>query len=178
MNKGIIRSKGEWLYFLGSGDILENKTVLENIFTVPYADDISLISGNIIYEGETKPFIYSKNKKIKNPSWNLSMWIRNGLHHQGTFYKKVLFKEYKYSLKYPILADYWFNILLFKKNFKCILTKVLIAKCNSDGVSKTGDWLIYKEEFKLKIDLSSRLLMPFFYILIFMKFYLRQIVND
>jgi putative colanic acid biosynthesis glycosyltransferase len=178
MNKGIIRSTGTWLYFLGSGDLLENNTVLESIFTISYADAISLISGKIIYEGKTIPFIYKKSKITKTPSWNLSMWIRNGLHHQGTFYKKELFKEAKYSLKYPIFADYWFHILLYKNNFKCIISNVLIAQCNSDGVSKVGDWSSYKEEIKLKTAISSILLFPFFYILAAVKYFSRQIIND
>ncbi|KGL62790.1 putative slime polysaccharide biosynthesis glycosyl transferase, GT2 family [Polaribacter sp. Hel1_85] len=178
MNKGISLSTGKWLYFLGSGDVLEDKDVLEKVFSKPYSDDISLISGKIIYEGETIPFIYNKNKKVKNPSWNFSMWIRNGLHHQGTFYKKDLFKEQKYSLKYPIFSDYWFNILLFKKNSKCMLSDVLIAKCNSDGVSKIGDWISYKEEIRLKVALSSKILVPFFYMVILPKYFLRQIINS
>ena len=175
MNKGIFKSSGEWLYFSGSGDVLKNNSVLKTIFAKKYTDDISLISGKIIYEGDTKPFIYKNNKMIKNPSWNFFMWIRNGLHHQGTFYKKDLFKNYKYNLKYPILSDYWFNILLFKNNVRCLLIDVFVANCNSDGLSKIGSWSNYKEEINLKTALSSKLFTPLFYIVISIKFFLRQI---
>ncbi len=177
MNKGILKSKGNWLYFIGSGDVLENKTVLEDVFSKSYANDISLISGSIIYQGETVPFIYSKIKKIKKPSWNLFMWIRNGLHHQGTFYKRDLFAQTNYSLKYPVFSDYWFNILLYKKNRKCIIKNILIAKCNSEGVSKIGNWSCYKEEIKIKTALTSFLLFPLFFILAFIKYFSRQIIN-
>lgn len=177
MNKGIIKSQGEWLYFLGSGDLLENSYVLESVFSKVATTKSSLISGKVIYQGETSPFIYNKTKVVKKPIWNFSIWLRNGLHHQGTFYKKELFTNTKYSLKYPIFSDYWFHLLLFKNGHKCLLIDFLIAKCNSDGISKKGDLVTYKEEVVLKTALTNTVMYPFFYILVFIKFSLRKILN-
>lgn len=177
MNKGIKLSKGEWLYFLGSGDILNNETVFEVVFSNTRPKEFSLIAGKILYEGEAQPFIHSKNKKIKNPSWSFSIWVRNSLHHQGTFYKKTLFLNNDYNLDYKVLSDYWFNILLFKNKEKCFLIDLTIAKCNSNGVSKTGSWQTYKEEILLKVNHSSTLLTPFFYSIAFVKIALRKLVN-
>ena len=178
MNKGISLSKGEWLYFLGAGDELYNKLVLEDCFNKRTLEDVNLIAGNIVYEGDTTPFIYSKNKMTKNPSWSNTMWIRNGLHHQGTFYRNSLFLNIKYPLKYKTLSDYWLNLILYKQHKKCLIIKTTIAKCNSDGVSKSGNWNLYKEEINLKTDLTSLLLKPIFYIVAFIKFLSRKIVND
>lgn len=178
MNKGITLSNGEWLYFLGAGDEFFNESVLENCFINRTLEDVNLIAGNIVYEGNTTPFIYSKNKTTKNPSWSNAMWLRNGLHHQGTFYKKTLFLNTKYPLKYKTLSDYWLNLILYKQNEKCLIIETTIAKCNSDGVSKSGNWNLYKEEVNLKTDLTSLLLKPIFYIVAFTKFLSRKIVND
>ena len=178
MNKGIAFSNGEWLYFLGAGDELYHESVLENCFLNRTLESVNLIAGNIVYEGNKTPFIYSKNKMTKNPSWSNAMWIRNGLHHQGTFYKKLLFLNTKYPLKYKTLSDYWLNLLLYKQNEKCLIIESTIAKCNSDGVSKSGNWNLYKEEVNLKTDLTSLLLKPIFYIVAFTKFLSRKIVND
>jgi len=177
MNKGIRLSNGEWLYFLGSGDVLKNDYVLETIFSNPISKEFSLIAGKIMYEGATKPFIYSKHKIIKTPSWSFSIWLRNSLHHQGTFYRKELFFKNSYNLKYRVLSDYWFNILLFKSKEKCFLTDLMIAKCNSNGMSKTGSWQTYTEEIKLKINHSSILLSPVFYCIVLVKIALRKLVN-
>lgn len=178
MNRGISLAKGDWLYFLGAGDILYNKNVFEDIFKSVSKKKESIIAGKIIYSGPTKPFIYSKHKMIKNIHWSKRMWLANGLHHQGTFYARALFKNRDYNLNYKTLADYHFNLKLFKDNIRCNILNLIIAECNSDGVSKTGDWEIYKEEVNLKTIESSPFLKPFFYIIAFTKFLSRKIVND
>lgn len=177
MNKGISLSKGEWLYFLGSGDLLFNEFVLTTIFDHSINEISSIIAGKIIYEGHTKPFIYSKNKMIKNPYWSLLMWIRNGLHHQGTFYKKELFLDKAYNLEYETLSDYFLNLQFYKQNEKCKKMNLIISKCNSDGISKSGNWNVYKEEINLKMSLSSLLFYPIFYSIAFSKFISRKIIN-
>jgi putative colanic acid biosynthesis glycosyltransferase len=178
MNKGIFLSKGEWLYFLGVEDVFFNEGVLKDIFENPKIKSTNLISGKISYIGVVNPFVYSKNKLIKNPSWSCFMWLRNGLHHQGTFYKKDLFSHLNYPLKYKTLADYWFNLYLYKRKEKCLLIDKTITICTSDGVSKTGSWSLYQQEINLKTALSSFLVSPFFYIIAFIKFLSRKIVND
>ena len=98
------------------------------------------------------------------------MWIRNGLHHQGTFYRSSLFLAMEYNLDYKTLADYGVNLQLYQKKETCVLLEETIAKCNSEGVSKVGSWELYLEEIDLKLALSSPLFLPFFYILVFMKY--------
>jgi hypothetical protein len=177
MNKGITLAKGDWLYFLGSGDMLYNNDVLKSVFDNQLTENNDLIAGKVIYEGTTKPFIHSKSKMIKNVSWSALMWIRNGLHHQGTFYEKSLFNSVNYSLKYKILSDYWFNLWLYKNNKKCKIVDVIVAKCNSDGISKSGKWSVYQEEIALKTALTSKVLLPFFYCIAVKKFIFRKIIN-
>ncbi len=178
MNKGIELAKGEWLYFLGSGDVLHNKNILSEVFFRLSYENIGLIAGKIVYNGFRKPFVYSKNKKVKNINWSKRMWLLNGLHHQGTFYKKELFNDRNYTLKYKTLSDYHLNLQLLKADVKCVILDLVIANCNSDGISKTGNWKIYKEEINLKTDLSSILFRPFFFSIAFTKFLSRKIVND
>lgn len=178
MNKGIQLAKGDWFYFLGAGDVLNNEKALSAVFDEIPAECEPLISGKVIYIGADKPFIYSKNKVVKNAHWSKEMWLINGLHHQGTFYKKELFNTRNYSLKYKTLSDYHFNLQLLKANINCNRIDLVVAKCNSDGMSKTGSWTIYKEEIILKTDLSSLIFTPFFYIIAFIKFLSRKIVND
>ncbi|APZ45134.1 glycosyl transferase family 2 [Polaribacter reichenbachii] len=178
MNKGISLSKGEWLYFMGAEDIFFDDNTLNEVFRKINLENCLLVSGRISYQGVVNPFVYSKNKIIKNPSWSALMWLRNGLHHQGTFYKKILFIDEKYPLKFKTLSDYWFNLYLFKRKAKCKVIHKTIAKCTSDGVSKNGKWELYKEEINLKTELSSRYFVPFFYFIALSKFLSRKIVND
>ena len=53
MNKGILKSKGEWLFFLGSGDVFSNDAVLANVFS-SINKGHSLVSGKINYSGNTR----------------------------------------------------------------------------------------------------------------------------
>ena len=176
MNKGILKSKGEWLYFLGSGDTFSESSTLEKIAS-NFESDTKIISGKVKYSGTQQPFIYSKSKKIKNPSWNFLMWFRNGLHHQGTFYHSSLFKENHYNLTYSHFADYHQNLLFYKNRIKISMLDLIVANCLDDGVSKSGEWNLYKEELDLKIDITSKVLFPFFYSIIFVKYFLRKIIN-
>jgi hypothetical protein len=100
------------------------------------------------------------------------------LHHQSTFYKKELFDSLIYQLKYPVLADYWLNLYLYKKGFTCKIINNVVAKCNSDGVSKSGDWSIYQEEIQLKIDLSSLTFKPFCYTIAKIKYLFRKSLHE
>lgn len=169
MNKGIQLAKGEWLYFLGSGDVLYDENVLNNVFSSKTYHIYKIISGKVLYEGENSPFIYNKNKREKEPSWSIMMWIRNGLHHQGTFYNKEIFKNRYYDKDYKILSDYWLNLVLYKKGFLCKILPFRVAICDSNGVSKQGKWKDYKEEIHLKSKLSSIILKPFFYLVSLVK---------
>lgn len=169
MNKGINLAKGEWFYFLGSGDVLYDEKVLNNVFVNQYYSQYKILSGKVLYEGENSPFIYNKNKREMEPSWSILMWIRNGLHHQGTFYNKKIFKARDYNLKYKIFSDYWLNLLLYKKDYSCKFLPFRVAICDSNGVSKQRSWRNYKEEINLKTALSSVVLKPFFYFLCLLK---------
>lgn len=170
MNKGIRVARGEWLYFLGSGDVFFNKKNLTNIFSNPIEKKYKIISGRVLYVGNNHPFIYNKNKREKKPSWSMLMWVRNGLHHQGTFYNKKLLKKNKYSLDYKILSDYYLNLLFFKKGYQCKLLNEKVSVCDSKGVSKQKKWDIYKEEAQLKRKISYKILYPFFYLISLFKF--------
>ena len=178
MNKAISLAKGEWLYFLGSGDVFFEDTVLSSIFEDKASISEDLIAGKVVYEGAISAFVYNAKKKVKEAGWSRFMWIRNGLHHQSTFYKKELFDSLIYQLKYSVLADYWLNLYLYKKGFTCKIINSVVAKCNSDGVSKSGDWSIYQEEIQLKIDLSSFAFKPFYYVIAKIKYLFRKSLNE
>ena len=177
MNKGVKLSKGEWIYFLGADDELFDATILSKIFQLNVSKNISVIAGKVLYDKKDIPFIHSKTKKIKSPSWNFSMWIRNGLHHQGTFYKSTLFVTDLFDTTFLILADYAYNLRLYKNKKNCFKTELLIAKCSGKGISKSGSWKLYKEEYSLKTKESSPLFGIFHYLISVLKFFLRKRIN-
>lgn len=178
MNKGIQLAKGDWLYFLGSDDVLFDENSLNTVFCNTNLKAESIIAGKVVYSGSQPAFIYNAKKKVKEVFWSNFMWIRNGLHHQSTFYKKEIFETVKYNLKYPVLADYWLNLYLFKHGFSCKVVHAIFAKCSADGISKSGDWTIYEEEINLKIALSNKVLKPLFYCIAKIKYSFRKRLHD
>jgi hypothetical protein len=119
--------------------------------------------------------IYTHTKEgLIVSSWSKKLWIKNALHHQSLFYRKELFAIQKYSLKYKILADYAFNLNLYKKRIKIKIVNEIIAICGTKGLSKEYNWNLYKEEIELKTSESSLLLKPIFFLIAFLKYLLKS----
>ncbi|WP_348810442.1 glycosyltransferase family 2 protein [Flavobacterium maritimum] len=142
MNKGIKRAKGEYVYFLNSGDIFYKNNVIAEIFNIKQTADF--LYGGICIKFRMMEFKMLPPKKI-----SLYYFIYNGLYHQSTFTKRELFSElglYDDSLK--IAADYKFIFTAYNVFFKQI--KVLpevIAIYDPYGISSNKEYAeIHKHE--------------------------------
>ena len=126
MNKGIKTAQGEWLYFLGSDDWLLNKEVLQSVFS----DDIDQY--DVVYGDVVAEHLLPCHKG----EWSVEK-INYNRCHQAIFYKASAFsKNGLYDIKYPILADYAFNLKWFLKgNLKSNYIKREIAHFSEDGIS-------------------------------------------
>ncbi len=177
MNKGIKASKGEWLYFLGADDKLFSATTLNTIFADEIPEETVLIIGAIVYDFKTDDSKFVKqNKGIFRPNWSSKLWIKNTVHHQGAFYKRHLFDNSGYNMNYKILADYDFNLKLFKAGARADIIDVVVAKCGTSGISKNYDWKLYQEEIALKSKYANPLSKPFLYILGSAKYLLKKLI--
>lgn len=176
MNQGILRSKGKWLYFLGSDDKLYSKNTLAEVFKDQVSVNQKMIIGKIKYNyKKSDSFLLKKNDGIVKPSWTNQLWINNTLPHQSIFYNKELFIDKEYSLGYKILADYAFNLHLFKKRNKVKIIDKIISICNTEGLSKNYNWKLYKEEIRIKTNESSLIYKPVFVLLALTKYLLKSI---
>jgi len=48
MNKGIIKSKGEWIFFLNSGDTFNKTNILKSAFANGYDKNAQIVYGNTV----------------------------------------------------------------------------------------------------------------------------------
>lgn len=158
MNKGISLAKGEWFYFLGSGDCLNNETVLKEVSNA-LNPKIQLLYGNVRYENS---FFNSKFTSL--------LWIKNSLHHQAVFYHRNLFENREYDINFKILGDYDLNLKLFRSKINSKKEDFTIAFCDDQGISKKYNWSLYKEELNLKTQQTFFILYPIFFLLVFVKF--------
>jgi glycosyltransferase involved in cell wall biosynthesis len=134
MNRGIKIASGEYLLFLNSGDYLYNESVLEDIFSSDFQEDI--ISGAV----ET----YSELNAERNVYYNfnpntisLNSFLNASLNHQASFIRKSLFDRFGlYNENYQIVSDSEFflkTIVLGKVPFRIIYD--IISCFNIDGIS-------------------------------------------
>ena len=126
MNKGIKKAKGEYLYFLNSGDNLT-----EDVLLKISCDNTKYIYGNIRFTGGRK------NREEKAPcKADLIFFLTKSLPHQACFIHKSLFENQLYDINYKIIAD-WIH------SFQCIILNecsykhipLVIAEYDQNGIS-------------------------------------------
>jgi glycosyltransferase involved in cell wall biosynthesis len=116
MNKGVRVASGDWLYFLGSDDILLN--VLHKVA-------VHLQHTNEVYYGDV---YLPKCHKIYDGPFTPYKLMKNNIPHQATFYPKSLFNKHIYDLKYSSAGDYFFNLICFNDHeFSYIYLPILVA---------------------------------------------------
>lgn len=102
MNKGVLRSQGEWLYFLGSDDYLLRNSVLEEVLSDMDCSDM----------------VYCDVQSTHLSSDYLGEWSYETLNynrcHQGVFYRRHVFNTIGfYPLQYKVCADHYMNLRVF-----------------------------------------------------------------
>lgn len=137
MNKGILKSKGEWLYFLGSDDYLYAPDVLEKV-SAELDPKYKIVYGDV-----DATCLMPENMG----EWRLEMIDYNRC-HQAIFYHRSLFEKYGlYNTTYRLYADYMYNINCFwvyKVRTKYV--NVVVAHYSDGGASSTGnDPQFYKD---------------------------------
>lgn len=100
MNKGIVKSKGEYLLFLNSGDYLVAGNVLSSFARLGAKEDY--VSGDI------KIYINGREEIRKNPEKvDFLFFYSNALHHQATFIKRATFDVFgMYNEDNKIASDW------------------------------------------------------------------------
>lgn len=127
MNKGICKSTGQWLYFMGADDCFENVDVLQKVKGSILADT-DIWYGNIIFSP-------AGNKE--SGTWPLEKLITHNINHQRIFYKRNIFdKHTPFDTRYKVAADNELNIRLFcEPQLKKQYADVDVARFNTTGFS-------------------------------------------
>ena len=133
MNKGIDKASGEWLYFMGSDDMLLNEDVLSKVFDDPTNRNQDILYGQVLLESTNTLYL---------GEFNAEKLIFQNISHQAIFFRRSLLMAHgKFNLKYKTCADHIYNIRwYFDKSVKKKYIGTVIAKFGQEGVSsKTND---------------------------------------
>jgi glycosyltransferase involved in cell wall biosynthesis len=148
MNKGIDVASGEWLYFLGAGDAFYDLHVLKSIFgSSKGLGSVVILFGDIIYD----------EGGLFKSRYDTSLCYRNTIHHQGAFYQRRLFDEFRYQKDCLVSADYELNLKLLCNENASLNVERIIAKCNSEGISSQVNLRGYIEEIKIRHKYLGRI---------------------
>ncbi len=107
MNKGIKRAKGQYCFFLNSGDWLASEDIFEKVTTLNMDRDI--VYGNLlkVYTG-AKVVIDKGMQRSKLTLYDIAFGT---IHHQTAFITRVLFEKYGlYNETYKIVSDWAFFV--------------------------------------------------------------------
>ena len=103
MNKGIVRSQGEYCFFLNSGDYFASPKVLENVMKMKATEDI--LFGNLLIYVNDK----LTEKSFGKPKLSFLDLYLSSMKHQASFIKRILFDKFGlYDESLKIIADWEF----------------------------------------------------------------------
>jgi putative colanic acid biosynthesis glycosyltransferase len=167
MNKGLNLSTGEYILFVGADDKLADKNVLSDIANKVQHGNLEFIYGNVIYNtGRT--FLSAFGPK---------MLLNNTIHHQSAFYHRSLFKDFRYDVRFKLIADYELNIDLYRKKKLLRYSSVdrTICICHEGGASRARLRQAYTEtnQIRQKVLGKGSLFLKWIYTI---KFFLTEYV--
>lgn len=137
MNKGILKAKGEFVYFMGSDDKLYDDRVLERVFSHDYKN-YDVLYGSVFNE-ELKTTYDGKfdDEKI----------CLQPICHQSTFYRRTLFDKFGYyNTSMKVSADAYLDKILFTSpDVKWLYMDIVVASYSGTGLSANTMDLVYWE---------------------------------
>lgn len=170
MNKGIRKAKGNWLYFLGSGD----EFLVQNVNRLQFANlKAKMIYGNVV--------LLQKNR-IYDGEFSLFKLMKRNICHQAIFYHKSIFQDFgNFDLRFKVASDYVYNLLLFLKIRKYI-KYYPITICNFLGLGvsdKVRDDLFQDKKFIIinKMCLQSLKISNLFSLLQYNTYFLKKYIK-
>ena len=149
-NKALQRASGEWVLFMGAGDIFCHKDSLLNVMkhleNIPKIYDYYAVPVEIVLPS------YEFLNTI-SPSKKPIIDLKDGMciPHQGLFHRRKLFKSNNYDIQYKIAGDYEFVCrTLTKNNF--FPAKEPCVRMPVGGISSSLSFMSQREAEFIKIS--------------------------
>lgn len=150
MNKGIQAAKGEYLWFINSGDEIEAPEILENIYNEHglehdiYYGETHLVNDQGDILGTRSQLTTRKMPEVMD--WK-SMRLGQVVSHQSFIVRRSIAPLY--DLQYRCSADVDWGISCLKKAKEVVNTHEVLTRYLLGGYSKTHQQRCWKERFAI-----------------------------
>lgn len=149
LNRGVERSMGRYLIFMGADDVLHDPHVLENIAGIieHCPSQATVILGSCEYR-ESGRVVTSKLSGLS--------WLVNTIHHQAAAYPREIFADFRYPEDVPVAGDYALTLHVLNRGTDVCLTDLRMAICSELGISKrSSEWKNYIDMYRLRRRYAS-----------------------
>jgi glycosyltransferase involved in cell wall biosynthesis len=145
-NKGLAIANGDWIGFLGAGDLYTKEAISNYVKTINLYDNLDYISSKICLVDDDL-----KVKRIVGKSWNWKDFQRYmNVAHVGSLHSKKLFQRLGYyDINYKIVGDYEL-LLRAKDNLVSAFIEINTVLMRVGGVS--DNMKVHKETFNAKVN--------------------------
>ncbi len=137
MNKGIIKSAGEYCLFLNSGDYFVDRNVVSDFYGKQFHADIIAGTVNYVNGPPTRKYIQPNPEDL-----TYDFFVKDSLMHQATFIKRALFERFGlYKPEYRIVSDweFFFRVLLIHNCTYEVFNRA-ISNIDMQGISWQSEW--------------------------------------
>ncbi len=166
MNKGILKSEGDFICFMNAGDVFANKDVLTNISKIENIKNLKLLYGDTIVKERSKVYCAKDIKKIKFGTIAC---------HQSMVFNNDLFSIKLFNSNLRFAADYdFFYYTLINYPIKVLYLNYPISIVTTDGFSAINSIDTYKEFRQVAQKYNKSIIIKYYFII---KIFERKIVS-
>jgi putative colanic acid biosynthesis glycosyltransferase len=140
MNKGVRLAKGDWIYFLNSGDSLFSNDTLEVVFSENR-------SSGVVYGCHEADYGYFR--RIHRPRSLGQLKMGMVFSHQAMFCRTELIKGTEFDTSFPICADYKFIVGLSRAGVAFEFVDLPFARLLAGGISEKRAIRTHYERWKI-----------------------------
>jgi putative colanic acid biosynthesis glycosyltransferase len=149
MNKGMSLATGDWLFFIGADDQLANEQVFSRMWAYLADNDIDWQQLDLIF-GDVRYLTGSQLVRQYHSRFDVSLYIKNRLHHQGAFYRRTAVADWRYDSNFRAFADYELNLKLYLAKVRSAKIPFIVADCQVGGLSGSALWSGWREEIAVR----------------------------